>query len=295
MPVSLTFNADPANGYDIVERLFLDAGRRGAFSSIVIDGPGGLLANMDMATDALGRSAETIILTYWPGIIDPRIAARQTGFLHSASMGRLSLRFILEDGRDARRHVTAIRELGVHIEALKATWNTLETSRTGRSTTFPVLRLGGATGASLRLAARHADVFELPAGNPALLTSVIDRLDTARLQIGRRDRIALALPIRLARSSDCHEGELLPSGGELVYRGIWTKLGSALEPYLSLGIDEIMIGGPVLPAEIDRFERDAAPALLARALLRPQYVSERAGQRRSGRVSGSTMRPFRNH
>lgn len=121
MPVSLTFNVDPIDGYDVVEQLFLKPGRVSPFSSLVIDGPGGLLANMDVAPDALGRSAAKIVLTYWPGIIDPRIAARQIGFLHKASAGRLSLRFILEEDHEGRQHVAAVRELGDHIE----TWKTI--------------------------------------------------------------------------------------------------------------------------------------------------------------------------
>lgn len=136
------------------------------------------------------------------------------------------------------------------------------------------MRLGGATGASLRLAARHADIFELPAGDPALLASVIDRLEAARCEFGRRDRIRLALPIRLAALSDHLEGDLLPSGDTLVYQGPLTKLALALEPYVSMGIDEIMIGGPKLSAQINVFERQAAPALFALAPTPPLPVFE---------------------
>ncbi|TIX21358.1 MAG: LLM class flavin-dependent oxidoreductase, partial [Mesorhizobium sp.] len=52
------------------------------FQKIIVDDPGGLLTNMDIAARALDRTSSLeVVLTHWAGVIEPATAARQLAAL----------------------------------------------------------------------------------------------------------------------------------------------------------------------------------------------------------------------
>ena len=65
------------------------------FGRIVIDGPGGILTNMDLAAEAARRTSSLgLVVTHWAGGIAPAVAARQLAEIDRLSEGRLSLRML---------------------------------------------------------------------------------------------------------------------------------------------------------------------------------------------------------
>ena len=149
--------------------------------------------------------------------------------------GRLSLRMLpgigVEDGEwDAgQSHVAALERTDEYLVLLKRLWSNERpfdhegpfyrlrdgyVPNKGPQASVPI-RMSGLSGTALKVAGRHADIFELAPGTPQEVGQVIERVRVAAAEFGRAGLIRFALPVwfdwtgnepssghHLARSSD---------------------------------------------------------------------------------------------
>jgi alkanesulfonate monooxygenase len=273
----------------------------GAFRKIVIDGPAGILTNMDVAAEtARATTTVGIALTHWSGVIDPVIAARQLAALDRLSDGRLSLRFLLGpdgragDGADwTGSYVEALRQTDEYLVLLKRLWSNDRpfdhegphysvssgfVEKKGPQGADMPIRMGGVSGVALDVAGRHATVFELAPGAPDEIRDLMERVETAAARYGRAGKIGFALPVRLAPSR--LPGQTGPSGWISV-AGSATRIAQTLLGYASLGIDEFMVNGLEDEDAVAAFARDIAP------------VFQRTVPIQAAKRSGGSPRPVR--
>ena len=251
------------------------------FDRVIIDDPAGLLSNMDLAALA-GRSTASLglVLSHWAGAIAPSVAARQLAAIDRTSGGRLSLRMLSgiggEDGDwDAgQSHVAAIERTDEYLVLLKRLWSNERpfdhegpfyrlrggyVPNKGPQAFVPI-RMSGLSGTALKVAGRHADIFELVPGTPQEIGQVIERVRVAAAEFGRAGRIRFALPVWFDWTG--HE----PSSGHHLarfvrFRGNSANAAVALLPYTALGVTEFIVGGQDSVEAIRRFGGEVAPML----------------------------------
>ena len=261
-----------------------------AFSNIVIDGPAGILTNMDVAAEtASATSSVGIALTHWSGVIHPVVAAQQIAALDRLAEGRLSLRFLLapdgQDREEAGSHVETLRQTDEYLVLLKRLWSNeqpfdhegphysvtsgLVTKKGPQGPDMPI-RMGGVSGIALDVAGRHATVFELTSGDPEEIRDLIGRVEAAAARYGRAGRVRFALPVRLA--APWRPGERDPSDPVAIW-GPPARVAQTLLAYAALGICEFMVSGLDDEGAILAFARDVAP-LFQRAV--PIQAARRA-------------------
>ena len=242
------------------------------FSTTVIDGPAGLLTNMDIAAEvALSTTMVGIALTHWSGVIDPVVAAGHIAELDRVAGGRLSLRLLLgPDGRacdGADRigsHADALRQTDEYLMLLKRLWANDRpfdyegphysvqngfVERKGPQGSDIALRMGGVSGVALDVAGRHATVFELTPGAPEEIRSLMERVEAAASRYGRAGRIRFALPVALGSGQPPNVARMGSPAGV-----VQTLLG-----YTWLGVSEFMVVGLDDEETLTTFARDIAP------------------------------------
>ncbi|ESX07603.1 hypothetical protein X768_26800 [Mesorhizobium sp. LSJC265A00] len=272
--------------YDFVETatklsLIEDSG----FQNIVVDDPAGLLTNMDIAAQALDRTSSLeVVLTHWAGVIAPAVAARQLAALDARSGGRLALRMLSEplDDDDAETrpvgHTVVWQRIDEYLVLLKRLWSNDRpfdhegafysikggyVPRKGPHGVDVIIRMGGQSGTALKVAGRHADVFELTAGSLDEIRQLMERARSAAAEHGRAGKLRFALPVRV-RS----EGGASTVGHKAVeLSGPPAQIALSLLPYAALGISEFMIVGVDRPREIASVGRETI-ALLRNSLAR---------------------------
>ncbi|MBZ9884734.1 LLM class flavin-dependent oxidoreductase [Mesorhizobium sp. CA10] len=290
MPIEFTHVPDkPANGsffYDFAETatklsLIEDSG----FRKLVVDDPAGLLTNMDIAALTLDRTGSLeVVLTHWAGVIEPTVAAGQLAALDRRGGGRLSLRMLsepLEDSDAEARpvgHSVVWQRIDEYLVLLKRLWSNDRAfdhegafysvrdgfvPRKGPHGADLVIRLGGQSGTALKVAGKHADVFELAAGSPDEVRQLMERARSAAAEHGRGGRLRFALPVRIR--PDGWTGASDHKAVEIA--GPPARLALALLPYAALGVEEFMIGGIDRLGEIARIGRETI-ALVANSLAR---------------------------
>ncbi|BCG92196.1 LLM class flavin-dependent oxidoreductase [Mesorhizobium sp. 131-2-1] len=299
MPIKFTHvPGKSANGgffYDFAETatklsLIEDVG----FQKIVVDDPAGLLTNMDIAAQGLERTASLeVVLTHWAGVVEPTVAARQLAALSAKSGGRLSLRMLSEplsdEDAEARPvgHTAVWQRIDEYLVLLKRLWSNDRpfdhegafysvkggyVPRKGPHGADVTIRLGGQSGTALRVAGRHADVFELSAGSPDEVGQLIERVRAAAAEHGRAGKLRFALPVRIRSQKDAvvadHKAvEVSRSPAEIAL---------ALLPYAALGIREFMIAGIDRPREIATVGREAV-TLISNSLARREAEAPQPG------------------
>ncbi|MER8701454.1 LLM class flavin-dependent oxidoreductase [Mesorhizobium sp. M0184] len=278
--------ADASFFYDFVETatklsLIEDAG----FQRIVIDDQAGLLTNMDLAAQTLDRTSSLeVVLTHWAGVIEPTVAARQLAALDARSGGRLSLRMLSEplsdDDAEARPagHTVVWQRIDEYLVLLKRLWSNDRpfdhegtfysikggyVPRKGPHGADVTIRMGGQSGTALRVAGRHADVFELAPGSLAEIHQSMERVRGAAAEHGRAGKLRFALPVRI-RSEDKSAASCQKA---LELAGPPAQVALSLLSYAALGIKEFMIVGVDRPREIATAGREAI-ALLRNSLAR---------------------------
>lgn len=290
MPIEFTHvPGKPADGsffYDFAETATkLSLIEEAGFRRLVVDDPAGLLTNMDIAAQALDRTGSLeVVLTHWAGIIEPTVAARQLAALHAGSGGRLSLRMLsepLEDSdADARPagHGAVWQRIDEYLVLLKRLWSNDRpfdhegafysvrggyVPRKGSGGADVTIRLGGQSGTAVKVAGRHADVFELAAGSPEETSRLMQRARAAAAEHGRANRLRFAFPVRV-------HPEGWVGGGDhraVDLSGPPARIALALLPYAALGIDEFMVTGIDRASEIIRVGRETI-TLLGNSLAR---------------------------
>ncbi|MBZ9844891.1 LLM class flavin-dependent oxidoreductase [Mesorhizobium sp. CA5] len=299
MPIEFTHvPGKPANGsffYDFAETatklsLIEDSG----FRKLVVDDPAGLLANMDIAAQTLDRTGSLeVVLTHWAGVIEPTVAAKQLAALDRRGGGRLSLRMLsepLEDSDAEARpvgHSVVWQRIDEYLVLLKRLWSNDRpfdhegafysvrggfVPRKGPHGADLVIRLGGQSGTALKVAGKHADVFELAAGSPDEVRQLMERARSAAAEHGRGGRLRFALPVRIR--PDGWTGASDHKAVEIA--GPPARLALALLPYAALGVEEFMIGGIDRLGEIARIGRETI-ALVANSLARREAEGPQPG------------------
>lgn len=274
----------------------------GAFRNLVIDGPAGILTNMDVAAETASATATVgIALTHWSGVIHPVVAAQQIAMLDRIADGRLSLRFLLgPDGRDGdgadqiNSHVEALRQTDEYLVLLKRLWSNDRpfdhegphysirggfVEKKGPQGPDMPIRMGGVSGVALDVAGRHATIFELTPGTPEEIRDLMQRVEAAATRYGRAGKIRFALPVRLALSRQA--GQSAISGS---ISGSTARIAQTLLGYAALGICEFMVSGLDDEAAITAFARNVAPVFQRtvpiQAARRDAGFSRPAGPRR---------------
>ena len=251
----------------------------GAFRNVVIDGPAGILTNMDVAAETARATTNVgIALTHWSGVIHPVVAAQQIAALDRLSDGRLSLRFLLGpdgqvgDGTDRiGGHVEALRQTDEYLVLLKRLWSNDQpfdhegphyslwsgfVEKKGPQGPDIAIRMGGVSGVALDVAGRHATVFELTPGAPEEIRDLMERVEAAAARYGRAGRIRFALPVLLDRLA---ASETAGHSSPLGVSGTAARIAQTLLGYSWLGISEFMVSGLDDDASVAAFARDIAP------------------------------------
>ncbi|RWM73609.1 MAG: LLM class flavin-dependent oxidoreductase [Mesorhizobium sp.] len=280
-----THSADSTVFYDFAETatklsLIEDIG----FQKIVVDDPAGLLTNMDIAARALDRTCSLeAVLTHWAGVIEPTVAARQLAALDAKSGGRLSLRILSEplndDDAEARPvgHTIVWQRIDEYLVLLKRLWSNDRpfdhegafysvrggyVPRKGPQGAGMTIRMGGQSGTALRVAGRHADVFELAPGSRGEIRRLMERVRSTAAEHGRAGKLRFALPVRISEdNASCQKA--------LEIAGPPAQIALSLLPYAALGIQEFMIVGIDRPREIAMAGREVI-ALLRNSLTRQE-------------------------
>lgn len=238
------------------------------FSSIVVDTPAGLLGNLDIASALAARNLSLdIAVTHWAGVMQPVAAAGAIARLFARTGGRLSLRILGTgpgdpdlEGACNQGHTACWQRTSDYLVVLQRLW-TNDRPIDHECLSFSIrggfiaekgpfalripIRIGGRSGTALQVAARHADIFELPAGTQEETRVLIARVRHAAERYGRADRIRFALPIAL---HPARENEDL---GTCIAPPALDRLRSLIEA----GVDEFMVHGPASPQLLRRFAR----------------------------------------
>ncbi len=253
------------------------------FNRLVVDDAGGVLTNMDLASQAsnCGSTLE-IALTHWAGVIEPVVAARQLAVLDHECNGHLSLRVMAGSnfdagsyGRAVDSHVAASQRTDEYLVLLKRLWsndrpfdhegaayslrNAFVARKGPRGAEVPI-RLSGLSGTAFRVAGRHASVFELPFAVPGHVRHIIDRVRTAASEAGRSAKVAFAISLPFDRygiggSQPVDEGDAEAA----IRSGSPERIALALLPYLEAGVSEFLVRGLHANKAISMFGEQIAP------------------------------------
>ncbi|TGS39805.1 MULTISPECIES: LLM class flavin-dependent oxidoreductase [unclassified Mesorhizobium] len=251
----------------------------GGFQKIVVDDSAGLLTNMDLAAQVLDRTASLeVVLTHWAGVIEPTVAARQLASIDRGSGGRLALRMISDDDAETRPVGRGVvwQRIDEYLVLLKRLWSNDRPfdhegafysikggyiERKGPHGADLVIRMGGQSGTALKVAGRHADVFELAPGPIDDIRQLMERARRAAAEHGRAGKLRFALPVRI------HQGVSVAGQKTVDLSGPPAQVALSLLAYAALGIDEFMVIGVDTPHEIATAGRETI-ALLRNSLAR---------------------------
>lgn len=243
---------------------------RSGFDRVMIDDMGGQLANMDLASLAL-RATQSIgvLVSHWAGIVAPVVAARQFSALDQLGNGRLALR--VPPSRDLREInddsglVATLGRTDEYLMLLKRLWSNAQpfdheglfyrihggfVPMKAAGGVAISLQLGGLSGTALKIAGRHADLFELPAGGLDETRRLIERVRVAAQPFGRAQRIRFSLPV--------HAGE---GGQAWQLGGAPDQIVSALAGFVELGVTDFIVHGLDDAEAIAAFGRQVIPPL----------------------------------
>ncbi len=118
------------------------------------------------------------------------------------------------------------------------------------------IRIGGQSGTALKVAGRHADVFELTAGTLDEIGQLMQRVRSAAAEHGRAGKVRFALPVRI-RS----EGKAAATDHKAIeVSGPPGQIALSLLPYAAMGVNEFMIAGIDRPREIATVGRETVDA-----------------------------------
>jgi alkanesulfonate monooxygenase len=244
---------------------------RTCFRQLLIDGPAGIFANIGVAATAARRTSFLgLTLTHRAGALEPAAAARQLAELDRLSDGRLSIRFLVgsdvpanDKPRSPRNHLEIFQQTDEYLVLLKRLWSndrpfdhegplySVKAGHVDRKSPqragIPI-RMGGISGTALKVAGRHADIFELTPGTPEDVSKLMERMQVAAAPYGRAGKIRFALPVRVGPMlQDDPSG---PKGAKLdavaksiLLFGSPAQIGEALRAYRSIGVDEFMVEG----------------------------------------------------
>lgn len=227
-------------------------------------GFGRIVAEPGLAEAALvGLSGLAVTWPHRAGSIDPVVAARQIAAVDALSDGRAELRIdpmVGQADANLNSHVARMHYLDEYLVLLKRLLSNDRpfehqgkhfsvrhgyVPRKGpRGAAIPI-RLSGLTGAAARVAARHAEVLELPSIAPEHARRHIARIREMAGLFGRSSRI------RFAMAFDISEAAVLAGKPE--------DIALRLLQYADAGVSEFMVAGLESEDSIAAFARTIQP------------------------------------
>jgi alkanesulfonate monooxygenase len=239
-----------------------------------------LASYMLNATSTLGVEVE-----HCAGSLSPEIAARQIATLDQLSGGRITVRITLAICEaEPLSHEESFARLDEYVVLLKRLWSndkpidyegTFHRLKAAFSSVKPFsgnsvpLALAGASGTAVKVAARHADFFVLPAATIEETRRIIERVRAVASCHRRADTIRFSLPVRPSANlygSFAGMGLTEPRGAEAVaIPGAPERAALTLLDYCEIGVTDFIVTGLRTAREISAFGRAVAP-LVRRAL-----------------------------
>lgn len=105
------------------------------------------------------------------------------------------------------------------------------------------VRLGGLSGTALKVAVRHADVFEMPATVVAHLRAAIERVRDAAAEHGRAP-LPIALPVRIGSGAALPKPDALTGSYDILdLAGDPERLALTLQGHCEAGVEEFVVFG----------------------------------------------------
>lgn len=275
-PASVASAKAEADAQVRVRRLALAAESAGFDRALIAD-PRGRADNGQLASFLLHNTLQLgVVMSHAAGILAPQVAAEQLATLDQLSGGRLSVRMV--PGEDDLDHETIFARTDEYLVLLKRLWaNELPFDHEGphysvraalsRARPFGRARvplvLGGLSGTAVKVAARHADLFELPAATAAGTRQIIARVRAAASGFGRADRTRFSVPIRPVIAGSRAEAwalaDRLPHDADSTRLvGTAEHVALALLDYCEMGVGEFVVHGLDQPQELVAFGHDVA-------------------------------------
>ncbi|WP_181257038.1 LLM class flavin-dependent oxidoreductase [Pseudaminobacter soli (ex Li et al. 2025)] len=284
-PAADTGGTTEADAQVQARRLALAAESVG-FDRVLIADPKGGADNSQLASFLLHNTLQLgVAMSHAAGILAPQVAAEQFATLDQLSGGRLMVRVV--PGEDGLDHEAAFARTDEYLVLLKRLWanerpfdhegahyslkSALSAARPFGRAQVP-LALGGLSGTAVKVAAKHADLFELPAATAAETRQTIARVRAAASTHGRVDKIRFSLPIRPVIADNRAEAwakadKLAQDNNATRLVGTPEQVALGLVDYCELGISEFVVHGLGQPQELVAFGRDVA-AVVRRSLAR---------------------------
>jgi alkanesulfonate monooxygenase len=213
------------------------------------------------ATSTLGIEIE-----HRAGAVEPEIAARQIATLDQLSGGRLRAR-IAPPAVESLSHEEGCARLDEYLVLLKRLWsNDGPIDHEGRfyrlKAAFSAVKpfngasvplvLAGVSGTALHVAARHADIFVLPASGTDEARLTIERVKAAAQSYGRVRAIRFALPARGMTAG--HDAADAPANAGVLF-GPVEKIASRIGAYSEVGVTDFIVSGLQTARDVSVFGR----------------------------------------
>lgn len=212
------------------------------------------------------------------GLVAPEIAARQIADLDRLSDGRLIIA-VTENG--TQNHEERQGRLDEYLVLLKRLWANdvpfdhegryyrvaggLTTAKPCRDGRVPIM-LGGLSGLAIKVAARHADIFALPASTVAVAGLTIERVRRAAANHGRASAIQFSYPLRTAIGRNKTETRTKAGPGRgasvaTLVDGTPEQVALAILDYHAIGVSNFVMHGFATAEDVAAFGREVIPLI----------------------------------
>lgn len=205
------------------------------------------------------------------GASTPAAAARQIATLDQLSCGRVAASFGGRPDEAALSHEDHYARLDEYVMLMKRLWlndspidfegrfHRLKAAISGakpfNGTAVP-LTLGGLSGTAVKVAARHADVFALPAASVDETRRTVERVRAAAACHRRADAIRFALRV----SGDDGAADAPGGGSASVHvAGAARRAAATLAEYCEVGVTDFVVTGVTRLGGIAEIGRSIAP------------------------------------
>lgn len=262
MPIEFTFVGLNAPGVIASARNAASLAEDAAFQNVVLDDQ----AILDLR---LYAPSLRLVINHRVGAGSPVAAARRIRAAAGRNGGRVAVRCIA-GGEDhvlpsSESHLHSWQRVDEYLTLMRRLWrNDRPFDHEGpfyslRGCFVPgaaasgfdaPIRMGGLSGTALKIAARHADIFELEPGDLAYTHLLMERVRAAAAEHGRSSRIRFALPITVASSNAAANSPLDVEPA--------TKAALLLLSYVEAGVSEFMVTAADA-ADLRQFALNVAP------------------------------------
>jgi alkanesulfonate monooxygenase len=307
-PVSLASVLDAQKRARLLERHNFDR-------ALICD-PYGLPDNDQLGSFLLHNTTSLLVaIPHRAGLVDPTVAAQRFATLDQLCAGRLAIRMVkapaagLPGHEPALEHEAELARTDEYLVLLKRLWsnnapfdhegpsysikNGFAPSKPFATSGVPLI-LGGASGTAIKVAARHADIFALPAASAGETSRTISRVTAAARTFGRANRIRFSLDIRPVVAGSQDEAATLArhhgAEGANEFVGTPEQVAVTLLRYCDLGVSDFVVHGLETPGAIADFGDSVIP-LVRRSIERASVDAEAFGASRLSNWRGSTVRP----